>query len=370
MPQGSADRRARRQARWQQAAQARGLASYLLWPVSLIYRLLVALRRSLYSTGWLPSQHLPVPVIVVGNVVVGGAGKTPTVIALVRHLQASGWHPGVISRGYGRTGDAVVHLTSAADPALSGDEPALIHQATGAPVCVARRRTDAAQALLAQHPQTDVLLCDDGLQHHALARDLSIAVFDERGVGNGWLLPAGLLREPWPPAPGSLNAPDLLLVHARQGFLPPHFPIPASIPRFDAIRRLATHVFNQHGDSRTLASLRSHPVDAVAGIARPSAFFGMLRDNEIQIQRELPMPDHAATADYRAVLRDAGSPLVCTEKDAVKLHPLAGTLDPAHASPPIWAVPLELAVEPRFYEAIDARLKAWKHRQTEASARS
>jgi tetraacyldisaccharide 4'-kinase len=333
----------------------------------MVYRLLVALRRSLYSAGWLSTHRLPVPVIVVGNVVVGGAGKTPTVIALVRHLQACGWHPGVISRGYGRTGDAVVLLTSAADPGLSGDEPALIHRATGAPVCVARRRTDAARALLAQHPQTDILLCDDGLQHHALARDLSIAVFDERGIGNGWLLPAGLLREPWPPAPGSLNAPDLLLIHARPGILQPHFPIPSSIPRFDAIRRLATHAFDQHGDSRPLASLQGHAVSAVAGIARPSAFFDMLRDHGIHVQHELPLPDHAASADYRAVLRNADTPLVCTEKDAVKLHPLAATLDPSGAAPPIWAVPLELGVEPGFFEAVDARLQAWKHRSSVAS---
>jgi tetraacyldisaccharide 4'-kinase len=355
MPHGSADRRARRQARWQVSAQHRRLSAYLLWPLSLVYRGLVALRRSLYVWGILPSHRLPVPIIVVGNVVVGGAGKTPTVIALIRHLQAAGWHPGVISRGYGRTGDAVVQVTTDTDPSLSGDEPALIHRATNAPVCVARQRVDAARALLAAHPETDLLVCDDGLQHHALARDISIAVFDERGVGNGWLLPAGLLREPWPAAPGSLNTPDLLLRQSRPGVPPPHIEHAASTPRFDATRRLAAHAVNQRGERLPLASLEGVPLTAVAGIARPSAFFDMLRSNGLQIHRELPMPDHADAADYEAVLQDHQATLVCTEKDAVKLFSLAA-LRGFNDSPPIWAVPLELAVDPAFFEAIDARL--------------
>jgi tetraacyldisaccharide 4'-kinase len=355
MPHGSADRRARRQARWQGSAQHRGLPAYLLWPLSLAYRSLVALRRSLYSTGVLRTHQLPVPVIVVGNVVVGGAGKTPTVIALVRHLQAAGWRPGVISRGYGRAGDAVMQVTTDTDPSLSGDEPALIHRATNAPVCVARQRVDAARALLAAHPDTDLLVCDDGLQHHALARDISIAVFDERGVGNGWLLPAGLLREPWPAATGSLNAPDLLLLQLRPGVPPFHIEHAASTPRFDATRRLATHAVNQRGERLPLASLEGVPLTAVAGIARPAAFFDMLRNSGLQIHRELPMPDHADAADYEAVLQDRQATLVCTEKDAVKLFSLAA-LRGFNDSPPIWAVPLELAVEPAFFEAIDAKL--------------
>jgi tetraacyldisaccharide 4'-kinase len=325
----------------------------------MVYRGLVALRRSLYATGVLRSHHLPVPVIVVGNVVVGGAGKTPTVIALVRHLQAAGWRPGVISRGYGRAGDAVMQVTTDTDPSLSGDEPALIHRAANAPVCVARRRVDAARALLAAHPETNLLVCDDGLQHHALARDLSIAVFDERGVGNGWLLPAGLLREPWPAAPGSLNAPDLLLRQLRPGVPPPNIKHAVSLPRFDAMRRLATHAVNQQGARQPLASLKNVPLTAVAGIARPSAFFDMLRSSGLQIHQELPMPDHAGAADYEAVLQDGQTTLVCTEKDAVKLFSLAARGN-SNDSPAIWAVPLELEVDPGFFEAIDARLGTWK----------
>lgn len=325
----------------------------------MAYRGLVALRRSLYAAGVLRSHHLPVPVIVVGNVVVGGAGKTPTVIALIRHLQAAGWHPGVISRGYGRAGDTVMNVITSTDPSLSGDEPALIHRATSAPVCVARRRVDAARALLAAHPDTDLLVCDDGLQHHALARDISIAVFDERGVGNGWLLPAGLLREPWPAAPGSPNTPDLLLRQSRPGAPPPHIEHAASAPLFDATRSLATHAVNQQGELLPLASLQGVPLTAVAGIARPAAFFDMLRSSGLQIHRELPMPDHADAADYEAVLQDRQATLVCTEKDAVKLFSLAALGNPKDL-PSIWAVPLELAVDPGFFKAIDTRLGTWK----------
>lgn len=168
-----------------QAWRQRGVLAWLLWPLSVLLGLLVRLRQGLYLSGFLARQRVPVPVIVVGNVVAGGAGKTPVVMALTRHLQARGLHPGVISRGHGRhTRDCrEVHADS---PALEvGDEPALIKRSTRVPVFVAARRIDAARALLARYPQTDVLLSDDGLQHYALARDIEVCVFDNRGVGNG-----------------------------------------------------------------------------------------------------------------------------------------------------------------------------------------
>ena len=165
--------------------RTRGPVAWVLWPISLIYGALVALRRGLYRLRWLRSEHAGVPVIVVGNVIAGGAGKTPVVIALVRHLQAQGWQPGVISRGYGRsTHDCRAVLPDSPAPEV-GDEPTLIARATHAPVFVAPRRIAAARALRAAHPGTDVLVCDDGLQHLALARDLEICVFNSDGVGYG-----------------------------------------------------------------------------------------------------------------------------------------------------------------------------------------
>ncbi|RYY51787.1 MAG: tetraacyldisaccharide 4'-kinase, partial [Comamonadaceae bacterium] len=184
----------------QRAWLRRGPLARLLWPVSLLYGALGALHRAAYRRGWLTVQRLPVPVVVVGNVVAGGAGKTPAVLALLDHLRQRGIAAGVVSRGYGRNGDACTEVLPDDDPARVGDEPLLLRRKSGAPVFVAARRAEAARALLAAYPATRVLLSDDGLQHHAMARDIEICVFDRRGIGNGWLLPAGPLREPWPRA--------------------------------------------------------------------------------------------------------------------------------------------------------------------------
>ena len=354
--------RARREARWQVWAQRRGWPARLLWPVAQLVAVLNAARRFGYAHGWLRTERLAVPVIVVGNVVAGGAGKTPTVIALVQHLQRQGWRPGVVSRGYGRASDALVRVDSATTAAEAGDEPLLIQQATGAPVCVGRRRAAAGQALLAQQPAVDVVVCDDGLQHLALARDLSIAVFDERGIGNGWLLPAGLLREPWPPRAGRRDRPDLLLLQRREQ-APQIELATAGIPSFDAQRRLADQIHNLAGEQRPLSALREQPLTAVAGIARPGAFFSMLRARGLTLAQEAPLPDHADAASYRDLLAGVSAPLTCTEKDAVKLAALLAGAAPALRQR-IWVAPLELRPEPGFFAAVDAALT--RHRQTPA----
>ena len=194
MPAAQPQRLDKGQARWQGIWRTRGPLAHLLWPVSILYGWLTALRRRLFAAGVLKTVRLPVPVIVVGNVVVGGAGKTPTVLALLQHLQQRGWQPGVVSRGHGRRGTGVLEVHPDTPATDSGDEPALIRRSAGVPVFVAARRSEAGQALLAAHPGVDLIVCDDGLQHLALGRDLSIAVFDDRSTGNGWLLPAGLLQ--------------------------------------------------------------------------------------------------------------------------------------------------------------------------------
>jgi len=337
-----------------QAWLARGLLARLLYPLNLLYRALFAARRLLYAWGWRNTTRLPVPVVVVGNVVVGGAGKTPTAIAVVRHLMAQGWRPGVVSRGHGRHDSTVVEVETQSNAADTGDEPLLIQRATGVPVFVARQRAVAGRALLRAHPAVDVIVCDDGLQHQALARDLEVVVFDDRGLGNGWMLPAGLLREPWP---RRSDVPALVLHQQRQ-------PAPPFCPGFVARRALADAAVDARGRLTPLAVLAASeaPLMALAGIARPEVFFEMLAERGLPLAQRWPLPDHADLAALWPMLRaqcPPGATVLCTEKDAVKLWPLLND-----NSPQVLAVPLALTPEPAFFNALDAQLSSCHGPQT------
>lgn len=315
------------------AWQRRGWLAWLLWPLSLLYGLLVRLRRALYRLGWLTSERLPVPVIVVGNVVAGGAGKTPVVMALVQHLQARGVPVGVVSRGYGRRSQECLEVFP--DSAIDdiGDEPALIQRRTSAPVFVAANRAQAGRALLDKHPHIRLIVCDDGLQHLPLQRDLEIGVFDNRGVGNGFLLPAGPLREPWP-------RPFDLLLHTGQQ--------PAFTGGFRASRQLANHALRADGSRVALADLvAGKPLLAVAAIATPEAFFAMLRERGLPLAKTIALPDHADFSQW-AVNADGACTVLCTEKDAVKLWAM---------EPDALAVPLEFEPEPAFWHDFDQALE-------------
>lgn len=327
--------------RLQQAWLRRGMLAGLFWPLSRLYGLLAELRRLAFRAGYFRSERLPVPVVVVGNVVAGGAGKTPAVIALVQHLQARGLQVGVVSRGYGRTSPHCLEVLPGTPIEASGDEPALIRRATGAPIFVASRRAEAARALLAAHRQTQVIVCDDGLQHYALQRDVEIAVFDERGIGNGWLLPAGPLREPWPErlrrgVRAGGRGIDLVL---HTGALP-------AFDGFRSTRRLADHALRADGSRVALESLAAQPLLALAGIAKPEAFFAMLRDRGLVLAETRALPDHYTFDSYPRP-QDRGYTVICTEKDAVKLFPRQAD---------VLAVPLEFSPEPAFFTALDALL--------------
>jgi len=310
----------------------RGPLARLLWPLSIVYGALTGLHRWLYRSGWRTVHRASVPVVVVGNVIAGGAGKTPVVMALARHLQSRGVVVGVVSRGYGRRTDDCREVLADADPRDVGDEPLLIRRATGAPVFVAPRRFDAVQALRQRYPATQLILSDDGLQHHALARDLEICVFDDRGAGNGWLLPAGLLRERWP------RPCDLVL----------HTGVRPAFAGFRGERKLADHAVRADGTHITLSALAAGPVIAVAAIARPEGFFEMLRERGVEPVRCIALPDHDPYDDWRPP-PEPGTSLVCTEKDAAKLWRLA---------PDAWAVPLLFTPEPAFFAALDAKLSS------------
>lgn len=315
----------------QHAWLERGAPARLLWPLSLVFGALAASRRALYRAGLRRSERAAVPVVIVGNVVAGGAGKTPSAIAIVRHLQARGTAVGVISRGYGRATDDCREVLPASPPQDTGDEPLLIRRATGAPTFVARKRIEAARALLAAHPQTQLIVSDDGLQHLALARDVEICVFDDRGIGNGWLLPAGPLREPWP------RACDLVL---HTGDRP-------AFDGFRARRALSDETVDRDGRRLPLASLADRRIVAVAAIAKPQGFFDMLRAAGVMAEQCIALPDHHDFKDWTPPA--AGTTVLCTEKDAAKLW---------QVQPDALTVPLVFEPEPGFFAALDAKLSS------------
>lgn len=339
----------------------RGWPARLLWPLHALMHGLLNLRRMAYSRGWKITRSLPVPVIMVGNRVVGGAGKTPTVLALVRHLRAQGWQPGVLSRGYGREGGAQpVVLDASTEDGLSarqvGDECWLIWRHTAAPMGIASRRHDAGQVLLKAHPEIDVLVCDDGLQHWALARQIEIVVFDERGQGNGWLLPAGLLREPIdvPPGPGC-GHPALVLYNAAKPStrLSGHLALKALAP----LQRWEDWWNGSPPPSqgpRVPEVLKQTPPDqlwAIAGIAQPQRFFKPLKRLGLNFTA-CPRPDH----DRLDPLPWPGHVrhVVLTEKDAVKLSPQQ--LARQRPDTQVWVASLDFQPEKGFWQALDQRL--------------
>jgi tetraacyldisaccharide 4'-kinase len=292
----------------------RSLVSCLLLPIAWMFGLLVRVRLGLYRTGILAVTKLRVPVIVVGNLTVGGTGKTPLVIWLAEHLRAAGWTPGIISRGYGArpsSGECGPReVTAASDARAHGDEPALMARRTGCPVWVSRDRVAAARALLAANPACNVLISDDGLQHYALARDAEIAVEDVRGHGNGWMLPAGPLREPSGRTVGATvaNLPSGAPLPVRSGAVFRMMLAPSEFTRVNA--------GHEGPDRVVLDSLKGLKLHAVAGIGHPDRFFSTLRAMGLGFVPH-PFPDHHAFVEGDLDFPDCDA-ILMTEKDAVK----------------------------------------------------
>lgn len=367
-----------------------GWLATLLRPLAALTSWHVKRRRAQYVNGQRPVYRAPVPVVVIGNIYVGGTGKTPVVIATVQALRERGWTPGVVSRGYGaKIGPQPRVGHGELNPADFGDEPALIAHISGAPVAVHPRRALAAQALLQQYPQTDVIVSDDGLQHLALARDAELVVQDERGVGNGRLLPAGPLREP----ASRLDTVDAIITNRSASGANPHASPAASFPsggqpsrpgadvsqqalsassnaaepslassagnnptvprrtdvqlRPDAARQIATGIERPLADFADPSAFRS--VAAVAGIGNPNRFFATLQAAGIQPAPCLALPDHY---DYRqspfeAVQADA---ILITSKDAIKCRD--------HRDARLWEIPVQAQFsDPTLFDWLDQRLR-------------
>ena len=310
------------------------LAALPLLPLAGLFWALSTLRRLAYRAGLLPVHRLPVPVVVVGNLTVGGAGKTPLVIWLAHHLRKHGVRAGILSRGYrGTVRNGPLPVTPDTDPALVGDEPVLLARRTGCPVVVDPDRVRAGRWLLAHRP-CDLLIADDGLQHYRLARDLEIAVIDGvRRLGNGLLLPAGPLRE----RVGRLRTVDFVVNNGGESRPGEH----TMVLRPGDLESLAQPALRQR-----LADWRGERVHAIAGIGHPERFFHMLRGLGLEVEA-LPFPDH-----HRFTAADIdppdGLPVLMTEKDAVKCRALAG---PRH-----WLVPVDAELDASFISALDTRL--------------
>ena len=313
----------------------RGLLACALWPLSRLFGALGALRRVLYRRGVLTSTRLPVPVIIVGNIFIGGTGKTPLTIWLVEALRAAGFTPGIISRGHGGAGSAPRLVTADALAAEVGDEPLLIARRSGCPVMVGRDRPAAGRALLQQFPAVDVIVADDGLQHYALQRDIELVLFDGRGAGNGWMLPAGPLREPL------TRHRDFTIVNGEgeaPGLRGPLFRM-----------RLAGNFAEQLIDPRQrlpLAALKGRRLVAAAGIGNPGRFFATLRAAGLAFT-ELPLPDHHDFLDEPFAALDADIILI-TEKDAVK----CGQIENLKRDPRLWVVPVAAQLDAALAEQI------------------
>ena len=313
----------------------RGPLAWALWPASVLFRLAVTARRILYKLRLAPSSHPGIPVIVVGNLVAGGSGKTPLVIWIAEHLKRKGWSPAIVSRGYGARIETPRAATIADDAATVGDEPIVLARRSGCPVWVGPDRVAVIAALRAAHPEVDVLVLDDGLQHYRLRRDLEIAVVDARAFGNGFLLPAGPLREP----ASRLRSVDAVVSHG------------AAVKGY-AMRLVGAelHRMTDAADRRPASAFAGQKVHAVAGIGEPNRFFLHLARLGVKVAPH-PFPDHHRFAPQELDFGDDAA-VMMTEKDAVKLR---------HAARANWWVlPVTAELDPAFGEWLSERLDGFR----------
>lgn len=319
----------------------RGIVAVLLLPLSLVFILLAAARRALYRAAVLRVQRLPVPVIVVGNIAVGGSGKTPVVAWLVEALREAGFRPGIVSRGYGGRVESAGVVPPDGDAARFGDEPVLLARLTGCPVAVGRDRPAAGRSLLAAHPEIDVLVSDDGLQHYALAREVEVVVVDEQVLGNRWRLPSGPLRE----GIDRLARADLVIAH---GALSAALRAAAGDVPVTQMRLVGEVLERLDGcGSRPLSDFAGRRVHAVAGIGRPQRFFEQLSVAGLEVVPHAFPDHHPFVADD--LVFDEDLPRILTAKDAVKCAPFAPS--------DTWVLPVAASIDATASQRIVEKLK-------------
>jgi tetraacyldisaccharide 4'-kinase len=319
----------------------RSLVAWLLWPLSIVFRGAVAVRRLLHRVRILPSAHPGIPVIVVGNLVAGGSGKTPLVIWIAEYLRRQGWTPAIVSRGYGGKAGPPRAATIASQAEDVGDEPIVLARRSGCPVWIGADRLTVIRALRDAHPDVDLLVLDDGLQHYRLRRDVEIAVLDARAFGNGFMLPAGPLREPV----SRLRSVDAIVSHGS--------PLKGYAMRLVGAE---LHRMTNAAERKPASAFASTKVHAVAGIGEPNRFFLHLGRLGVKVVPH-PFPDHHRFTPQELDFGD-GAPVLMTEKDAVKLR---------HAAREHWWVlPVSAELEPAFGEWLTRRLDGFRRRSPAA----
>lgn len=314
----------------------------LLLPFAWLFGLVVSLRRAAYRGGLLRRERVGVPVVVVGNITAGGTGKTPLVAWLVGLLAGDGRRVGIVSRGYGGSGgQRPTFVTGTSDANAVGDEPVLLARQTSAPVCVCRDRVAAARRLI-EEANVDVVVCDDGLQHYRLDRDMEIAVVDGvRGLGNGRLLPAGPLREPTV----RLDEVDFVVANGGPAIAGVALPVRPFDLRFELRPRPARRLGD--GEERGLDAFAGRRVWALAGIGNPARFAAMLSDAGIEPE-PVEVPDHGSVS-LRALREERDWPILMTAKDAVKY--------PSNIALDAWCVPVDVAMQPGDEAILMERLR-------------
>ena len=306
----------------------------LLTPLSLLFRIIVWLRRFAYRSGLLRSYRISQPVIIVGNITAGGTGKTPLIIWLAGYLRDKGYRPGIISRGYGGKASSWPQQVRAdGDPAMVGDEAVLIAGATECPMAVGPDRVATARALI-EHSDCDVILSDDGLQHYALQRDIEIIVIDGvRRFGTGFSIPAGPLREPVK----RLQEADLVVING----------LGSGQEHRMRMNPGDVHSLLDDGNTRRLSDFHGQAVHAVAGIGNPERFFQLLQQQGMQLEK------HAFSDHYQYTSADIrfgdNKPVIMTEKDAVKCRHFAAEND--------WYIPVTIQMSPDFCQQLDELLQ-------------
>lgn len=311
----------------------------VLIPLSWLFSAITALRRKAYQSGLLSSYPLAVPVIVVGNINMGGSGKTPVVIWLVEQLRKNGYTPGVISRGYGVHHANPTQVFSNSAAAQVGDEPLLITHRTTCPVWVGKHRADVGRALLNAHPTCDVIISDDGLQHYRLRRDIEVAVVDAETTNAQYLLPAGPLREPQ----CRLETVDAIVAHGAKK---------ASGNAFEMQLHGQTF-YNLANPKQTVTAdyFNGKLTKAIAGIGKPERFFNTLTSLGLAVEG-IRFDDHHAFTEQDLYEIDCDA-LIMTEKDAVKCQPFA--------QPYYWVLPVEASIEADLLTLVLAKLKTIQH---------